>query len=97
MTSGGAGLVTAVLSDDLKPYLFFQQAMMAVLLVAIFGAIASYFMGAALDPQTSEDGKSINLTSRFWEVLHGVIFGSTFIAMIGVLLAVAKLAFELRG
>ena len=97
VTSSGAGLVTGVLSKDLDQYLFFKQAMLAVLVVSIFAAICSYFMGAALDPHISDDGKTIKLKTHLWEVLHGIIFGSTFIGMITVLFAMVALASELRG
>lgn len=97
VTTGSAGLVAAVLGESLLPYPYFQHAMLAVLVVAIFNAIASYFLGASIDPKISDDGKKIKLEHRAWEIIHGFIFGSTFVSMLSTLVVIIIVSIEMQS
>ena len=92
LLGSGAGFITSIISKDLKDYPFFQQIMLAVLIVSLSATVLNYWMSAALDTRTDPDGKLVKLTSRLWEVVHGIIFGLSLAAMVSLLVAIIAFA-----
>lgn len=89
LLGSGAGFITSVLAKELKYLVFFKNAMFAVLLISMVVAILNYIMSAAIDTRTGNDGKSVELTTRWWATLHGIIYGLSLAAMIALLIAMA--------
>ena len=92
LLGSGAGLIASILAAELKPYVYFRQAMLAVLLISLIASILNYYMSAALDTRMGDDGKSVKLSSPLWAVIHGVVFGLSLAAAIILLAAIINFA-----
>jgi len=84
----GGGLVASAFEKDLAKIPFFTDAMLGIAIVSILAAGLNYYMSSALDTATTNKGEAIELTSPFWEIVHGTVFGLSLAALIIVLVVV---------
>jgi hypothetical protein len=84
----GAGLLAALLQKELAGVPLIRDSMLSIVLISLVTSILNYWMASSLDNRLDDDGKSVELRTRLWEVMHGIISGLSLAAAVSLVVVI---------
>lgn len=90
----GAGLLASLLTKELEGAATFRDATLSILLISLLASILNYWMASSLDTRLDDDGKSVELSGKHYEVVHGIISGLSIAAICSLFVFIAVYAVE---
>jgi hypothetical protein len=83
-------LAASAFAKDLAGVPFFADAMLSLIVVSLAATLLNYYVSAAVDNRTTDDGNAVKLPSPVWEVAYGLVFGlSLAVVVIALIMVIA--------